>query len=180
MRIDVVGDFSYETFKTPRVCEEMVMAMSHMRRLFKMYAMHNIQDVLHLWLPPAERAITVKAHFSGLEFLHKVIIAPQFTTLSKCFMKACCIRMFGISAFLGVILIFHLFKMDLHQSHESTSQVISVFVLQMWKGTNLNNIPDGVELQYVSMCCMKATVTKRNKPGQLSDMMAWVYSSIPA
>ncbi|KAG2046194.1 hypothetical protein BDR06DRAFT_977668 [Suillus hirtellus] len=71
---DVVRDVPYETFETPRVHEEMVTAMSHMRRLFKTYATHNIQDALHLRLPPAERAIVVKAHLSGLEFLHKVEI----------------------------------------------------------------------------------------------------------
>lgn len=84
----------YETFETPRVHEEMVTAMSHTRRLFKTHATHNIQDALHLHLPPVERAIAVKAHLSGLEFLHKVKIV---STLSrKLFEDSFCTEVDGV------------------------------------------------------------------------------------
>ncbi|KAG1879756.1 hypothetical protein F4604DRAFT_1679347 [Suillus subluteus] len=77
-RIVVVGHVKYKPFETRKVKEEMVSWMSNTRRLFKDYAIHNIQKNLGLHLPIEQQGaevhhkkMLVLTLLESLDFLHK-------------------------------------------------------------------------------------------------------------
>ncbi|KAG2349795.1 hypothetical protein BDR05DRAFT_994786 [Suillus weaverae] len=77
-RIAVVGHVKYTPFETQRVKEEMVSWMSNICRLFKDYAIYNIQKDLSLCLPIKQQGTEVPHKkrlvpmlLESLDFLHK-------------------------------------------------------------------------------------------------------------
>ncbi|KAG1862635.1 hypothetical protein F4604DRAFT_1674212 [Suillus subluteus] len=77
-RIAVVGHVKYTPFETQKVKEEMVSWMSSIRRLFKEYAIYNIQKDLSLRLPIEQQGAEVPHKkrlvptlLQSLDFLHK-------------------------------------------------------------------------------------------------------------